>query len=286
MFCLFIPTNLRAVLHPCVVTQSLKQLKKHLKEWALDYKGWHIANDPKVYDLSRIYDEKCYDTVFFKERWINENGMEKRLIVNYSPKYKAYERSIRERQIERAQKIVDKGASAKIRNQNSPTRFVMEHPVTKDGEIAEHISRTLDNEKIHEEEYYDGFSAVCTTLDDPASMIVSINKRRWEIETAFRVMKSEFRARPVYVRKDERIKAHFLTCFLALLMLRILEHKLGGEYTTEEIISTLKTHSLRKIDGIGYIPAFERTALTDKLHDISSFRTDSEIITEKNFESE
>ena len=154
--------------------------------------------------------------------------MEQRLIVNYSPKYKAYERSIRERQIERAQKIVDKGASAKTRNQNSPTRFVMEHPVTKDGEIAEHISRTLDNEKIHEEEYYDGFSAVCTNLDDPASMIVSINKRRWEIKTAFRVMKSEFRARPVYVRN------------------------------------------------------FERTALTDKLHDISSFRTDSEIITEKN----
>lgn len=206
--------------------------------------------------------------------------MEQRLIVNYSPKYKAYERSIRERQIERAQKIVDKGASAKTRDQNSPTRFVMEHPVTKDGEIAEHISRSLDNEKIHEEECYDGFSAVCTTLDDPASMIVSINKRRWEIENAFRVMKSEFRARPVYVRKDERIKAHFLTCFLALLMLRILEHKLGGEYTTEEIISTLKAHSLRKIDGIGYIPAFERTALTDKLHDISSFRTDSEIITD------
>ena len=265
-----------------VVTQSLKQLKKHLKEWALDCKGWHITNDSKVYDLSKIDDEKYYDTVFFKERWINENGMEQRLIVNYSPKYKAYERSIRERQIERAQKIVDKGASAKTRDQNSPTRFVMEHPVTKDGEIAEHISRSLDNEKIHEEECYDGFSAVCTTLDDPASMIVSINKRRWEIEAAFRVMKSEFRARPVYVRKDERIKAHFLTCFLALLILRILEHKLGGEYTTEEIISTLKAHSLRKIDGIGYIPAFERTALTDKLHDISGFRTDSEIITEKN----
>ena len=265
-----------------VVTQSLKQLKMHLKEWALDCKGWHIANDPKVYDLSRIDDEEYYDAVFFKERWINENGMEQRLIVNYSPKYKAYERSIRERQIERAQKIVDKGASAKTRNQNSPIRFVREHSITKDGEIAEHTSRTLDNEKIHEEECYDGFSAVCTTLDDPAGMIVGINKRRWEIETAFRVMKSEFRARPVYVRKDERIKAHFLTCFLALLILRTLEKKLGDEYTTEEIISTLKAHSLRKIDGIGYIPAFERTALTDRLHEISGFRTDSEIITEKN----
>lgn len=265
-----------------VVTQSLKQLKMHLKEWALDCKGWHITNDPKVYDLSRIDDEEYYDAVFFKERWINENGIEQRLIVNYSPKYKAYERSIRERQIERAQKIVDNGASAKTRNQNSPTRFVREHQVTKDGEIAEHISRTLDNEKIREEECYDGFSAVCTTLDDPASMIVGINKRRWEIETAFRVMKSEFRARPVYVRKDERIKAHFLTCFLALLILRILEKKLGDGYTTEEIISTLRAHSLRKIDGIGYIPAFERTALTDKLHEISGFRTDSEIITEKN----
>ena len=265
-----------------VVTQSLKQLKKHLKEWALDHKGWHIANDTKTYDISKIDEEKYYDTVFFKERWINENGLEQRLIVNYSPKYKAYERSIRERHIERAQKIIDKGVSAKTRNQNSPTRFVMEHPVTKDGEIAEHISRTLDKEKIQEEECYDGFSAVCTTLDDPASMIVNINKRRWEIETAFRVMKSEFRARPVYVRKDERIKAHFLTCFIALLILRTLEDKLGGEYTTEEIISTLKAHSLRKIDGIGYIPAFERTVLTDRLHEISGFRTDSEIITEKN----
>lgn len=265
-----------------VVTQPLKLLKKHLKEWALDSKGWQITGDRTVYDLSFIDEDKYYDKVFFKERWINENGMEQRLIINYSPKYKAYERSVRERQVERAQKIVDKGASAKTRNPNSPDRFIKKHSVTKDGEIAEQISMTLDEEKIHAEESYDGFSAVCTTLEDPASTIVNINKRRWKIESAFRVMKSEFKARPVYVRKDERIKAHFLTCYLALLILRMLEEKLDDEYTTEEIISTLRAHSLRKINGIGYIPAFERTELTDRLHDISGFRTDTEMITEKN----
>ncbi len=265
-----------------VVTQSLKQLKKYLKEWALDSKDWHIPGDAKAYDISQIDEDKYYGTVFFKERWIKENGIEQRLIVTYSPKYKAYERSIRERQIERAQKIVDKGASAKTRNLNSPARFVKEQSVTEYGEVAEKVFRMLDDERIKDEENYDGFSAVCTTLEDPAGTIIGINKRRWEIEAAFRVMKSEFKARPVYVRKDERIKAHFLTCFLALLVLRILESRLGNEYTTEEIISTLRAHKLRKIDGVGYIPAFERTPLTDKLHEISGFRTDNEIITEKN----
>ena len=94
-------------------------------------------------------------------------------------------------------------------------------------------------ERIREEEQYDGFYAVVTNLEGDISEILNINKRRWEIEENFRIMKSEFEARPVYVKRDDRIKAHFLTCYISLLVYRLLEQKIKGRYTCEEIIQTL-----------------------------------------------
>ena len=264
-----------------VVTQSIKVLKKHLKEWALDPSGWKISGENKLYDLSQMDESIHANTVFYKERWINENGLEQRLIVNFSLKYRNYQRTIRGRQIERAEKIIHRGKSAKTRNPNSPDRFIDEMALTTDGEIAEQLTMTLNTDRIIQEEEFDGFSAICTTLEDDASEIVKINHRRWEIESAFRVMKSEFKSRPVYVRNTERIKAHFLTCYLSLLVLRVLEKKLGQSCTTEGLIKTLRSHALRKINGTGFIPAFERTEITDRLHDIMGFRTDSEIISNK-----
>ena len=264
-----------------IVTQSLKTMKGFLKEWALDPKGWSLGSGDKTYDISKIDDDIHMNSVFHKERWIKENGLEQRLIVSYSPKYKHYQQQIRSRQVERAIKIVEKGSKAKTRNPNSPTRFIEEIQMTMDGEVAEKTSRSLDEKKIVEESIYDGFTAVCTTLEDDIYDILKVNRRRWEIEESFRIMKSEFKARPVYLRKDERIVAHFLTCFLSLLVYRLLEHKLDEKYTVSELTQTLRKMNFFHMDGIGYLPEYTRSEITDALHEEFGFRTDTEIVTEK-----
>ena len=154
--------------------------------------------------------------------------------------------------------------------------------MTMDGEIAEKTASVLDEERIAKEEKYDGFTAVCTTLEDDITDILRVNHRRWEIEESFRIMKSEFKARPVYLQKDERIRAHFLTCFLSLLTYRLLEHKLDEQFTATEIIRTLRHMNLLHLKGIGYLPEYTRSGITDALHENFGFRTDVEIITEKN----
>ena len=265
-----------------IVTQSLKTMKGFLKEWALDPEGWYLGSGEETYDISKIDEEIHMNSVFHKERWIKENGLEQRLIVSYSPKYKHYQQQVRSRQVERAAKIVEKGSSAKTRNPNSPSRFVEEIQLTMDGEVAEKISRSLDEEKIAEESKYDGFTAVCTTLEDDIADILKVNRRRWEIEESFRIMKSEFKARPVYLQKDERIRAHFLTCFLSLLVYRLLEHKLDEKYTVSELIKTLRSMNFFHMDGIGYLPEYTRSEITDSLHEEFEFRTDTEIVPEKN----
>jgi len=264
-----------------IVTQSLKTMKGFLKEWALDPKGWSLGSGDKAYDISKIDEDIHMNSVFHKERWIKENGLEQRLIVSYSPKYKHYQQQIRSRQVERAVKIVEKGSKAKTRNPNSPSRFVEEIQLTMDGEVAEKTSRNLDEKKIAEESMYDGFTAVCTTLEDDIANILKVNHRRWEIEESFRIMKSEFKARPVYLQKDERIRAHFLTCFLSLLVYRLLEHKLDEKYTVSELIKTLRSMNFFHMDGIGYLPEYTRSEITDALHDELGFRTDTEIVPEK-----
>jgi transposase len=264
-----------------IVTQSLKTMKGFLKEWALDPKGWSLGSGDKTYDISKIDEDIHMNSVFHKERWIKENGLEQRLIVSYSPKYKHYQQQIRSRQVERAVKIVEKGSKAKTRNPNSPSRFVEEIQLTMDGEVAEKTSRSLDEKKIAEESMYDGFTAVCTTLEDDIANILKVNHRRWEIEESFRIMKSEFKARPVYLQKDERIRAHFLTCFLSLLVYRLLEHKLDEKYTVSELIKTLRSMNFFHMDGIGYLPEYTRSEITDALHDELGFRTDTEIVPEK-----
>ena len=265
-----------------IVTQSLKTMKGFLKEWALDPKGWSLGSADETYDISKIDEDIHMNSVFHKERWIKENGLEQRLIVSYSPKYKHYQQQVRSRQVERAAKIVEEGSKAKTRNPNSPTRFIEEIQLTMDGEVAEKTSRSLDEKRIAEESMYDGFTAVCTTLEDDITDILKVNHRRWEIEESFRIMKSEFKTRPVYLQKDERIRAHFLTCFLSLLVYRLLEHKLDEKYTVSELIKTLRGMNFFRMDGIGYLPEYTRSEITDALHEEFGFRTDTEIISEKN----
>lgn len=264
-----------------IVTQSLKKIKGHLKEWALSPEDWHTINSNKKINLNDVDKSGENEEIYYKERWINENGLEQRLIVSYSPKYAEYQRSVRNRQIERAQNLINNTTKISKNRQDDPKRFITSTSVTNDGEIASRKVFSLNTAAIEKEEEFDGFYAVCTTLEDDISEIIKINKRRWEIEESFRILKTDFKARPVYLKRDDRIKAHFTTCFLSLLIYRILEHKLNEEYTSEKIITTLREMNVRNLEGIGYIPTYTRTEITDILHEKFNFRTDNEIILPK-----
>jgi len=266
-----------------ITTQSIKKLKAHLKDWVLDTKGWSISNSSKIYDLAEIDEEKNKDTIYYKERWINENGFEQKLIVTFSPKYKTYQQTIRDRQIERAQKIIDTNPKKlKKCNANDYKRFISKCSCTKDGEIAEKELYSINNDLILEESIYDGFYAVCTNITDDVETIIEVNRRRWEIEESFRIMKSEFKARPVYLHRDDRIRAHFTTCFISLMIYRLLEKKLSEKYTCNEIVTGLRDMNFYEIKNEGYIPTYTRTDLTDDLHEEFGFRTDYQIINTKN----
>lgn len=267
-----------------ITTQSVKKLKKHLKQWALDTSGWYICGTDKSYDIGMLdKDEMTYEKykteTFYKERWIKEDGLEQKLIVTYSLKYRDYQRQIRDRQLERASKLIEtRPSDIKKKYQNDFKRFISPTHVTKDGEIAEKVIYSIDEESIASEAMYDGFYAVCTNLDDDASAITKINQKRWEIEECFRIMKSEFKARPVYLSRDDRIQAHFTTCFLALTIYRYLEKRLGEKFTSHAIVTGLRDMNYYSIPTDGFIPTYTRTDFTDALHEAFGFRTDYQIV--------
>lgn len=269
-----------------IVTQSLKKVKKHIKDWALNTGGW-TKGDSNGIDISSVMKavdegDTYEDGIWYKERWINENGIEQRIIVSFSPKHRAYQRYIRSRQIERARKSAESNKKTTTKNPNSPSRFLDEVRYTDNGEVADNVEVVVNDGRIAEEEKYDGFYAVCTTLEDDIKDIIEVNKRRWEIEESFRIMKSEFKARPVYLQNDNRIKAHFLTCFIALMFVRILENRTGNKLTIEKLIDTLRGYNFQHFEGSGYIPAYTRNDATDILHEAFGFRTDYQINGEKN----
>ena len=165
------------------------------------------------------------------------------------------------------------------KNQNDPARLVKQTSITEEEEIAEKKIFGLDHDRITEGEKYDGFYAVITNLEGDVNEILKINRQCWEIEENFRIMKTDFKARPVYVRREDRIKAHFLICFISLLLYRLLEKRLPNEYTCEEILSTLRGMQLTLLTKeSGYIPAYKRTNFTDDLHKVFGFHTDYEVI--------
>ena len=202
--------------------------------------------------------------------------------MTYSLKYKEYQESVRNCQIERAQRTIDtRPTKIKKCNSNDYKRFIARSHCTPDGEVADKEIYSLDRDLIAAEAAYDGFYATCTNLEDDASSIIKVNKRRWEIEESFRIMKSEFKARPVYLQRDDRITAHFTTCFISLIIYRLLEKKLGESYTSSEIISGLRNMNFYQIKGEGYIPTYTRTDFTDDLHEAFGFRTDYQIVNNK-----
>jgi transposase len=262
-----------------IVTQAIKKLPKDEREWALNKSGFRRLKSNETVNLDEL-GEGDMNQLFYKEIPYSTKKLHQRIIVTYSPKYAAYQKSVREKQIERAKKMIDEGKAKRSRkNPNDPARFVEKIAATEDGEAAK-IHYYLDEAKIAEETMYDGLYAVCTDLldDDPAE-ILKVSEGRWQIEACFRMMKTDFRARPVYLQREDRIKAHFLICFLALLHYRLLERELGNQYTCNQILETLKSMNFAGIEGQGFMPLYQRTELTDALHETCNFRTDFQFIT-------
>lgn len=261
-----------------IVTQSIKKLPAEDKAWALSKEGFRRVSDNKPVDITTLSEDDTQ--LYYKEEPYTPKALHQRLIVTYSPKYARYQKSIRDGQVERAEKMIASGSAKKQRkNPNDPARFIGSMAATADGEAAK-IHHYLDEDKIENEAMYDGLYAVCTDLlDDDVSGILKVSEGRWQIEECFRILKTDFSARPVYLQDENRIRAHFLICFLSLLSYRILEKKLDYKYTCEEILDTLKEMNFAEVQEQGFIPLYKRLKITDELHDVSGFRTDYQFIT-------
>ena len=267
-----------------IVTQSIKKRKAEEREWAFDPKGFRRLSDNKPFDLSKLTDDD--NNVYYKEEPYTPKKIHQRLIVTYSPRYARYQKMIREKQVDRANAMLASGSDKKQRkNPNDPARFIGKLAATKDGEVAK-IYNFLDTGKIETEALYDGMYAVATDLlDDDVRDILKVSEGRWEIEENFRIMKTDFEARPVFLQRETRITAHFLTCFLALMIYRYLEKSLGNEYTCGEIVKTLRDMDFASVQEQGYIPLYKRDKLTDALHNVCGFRTDYEFITKQDMKT-
>lgn len=261
-----------------IVTQSIKKLPAEDKTWALNKSGFKRVADDMPVDITALPDDDT--SLYYKEEPYTPKKLHQRLIITYSPKYARYQKAIREKQVERAEKMIASGNTKKQRkNPNDPGRFIGTIAATEDGEAAK-VHTFLDENKIAGEAMYDGLYAVCTDLlDDDVSGILKVSEGRWQIEECFRIMKTDFSARPVYLQDENRIKAHFLICFLALLSYRALEKELDYRYTCEEILDTLRGMNFAQIQEQGFVPLYKRLKITDDLHEACGFRTDYQFIT-------
>ena len=281
-----------------IVTQSLKQLPSEYQTDALSLLGWHILGSNNSINISKInkYDPKNKN-IYYKEvlmkRTKNDAKTKKkitlneRMIVTFSPKYAAYQKNIRDAQILRAKEIIEKCPEqfSKL-PQNNAKRFIKKENITDDGECAEKYKLYYKENLEKYEAQFDGLYALCVPEKTEGNIeeILQISKGRWEIEESFRIMKSEFKARPVYLHLDERIKAHFTICYLSLLVYRILEkEKLQDKYTTEEIILTLKDMLSNKVDGLGFKQLYQKSKITTDLNSNYEFNLDQKFISLKSF---
>ena len=291
-----------------VITQSIKKLKKEYQEEVFKDDNWRIVGDlSKTYKLSNILNDeklrkKYYETSFYKIVQTETKSVKQDLIVTFQIKYKDYLTNVRNGQIERAKKKIyscSNGDKIKLStNPNDYRRFIKEDISTskkaKNKEEENSLNESKDKEEfiysysinentIKDEEKYDGYYGVTTNLNGEVKDILKISKNRWEIEENFRILKSDFESGGIYLSREDRITAHFLTCFISLLIYRILENKLDYKYTNTEIIEKLREMEVYEEKGTGYSPAYVRNNLTDDLHDVFGFRTDYEITTYEKF---
>ena len=275
-----------------VTTVSVKTMGKELQEWCLAPDGWQREGSSKLYNIDHLEDNETdqkenHDKIFYKLKYIEDYDEERdiefnqTLIVTFSLKYRSFLRHKRDGQIQRAIAAIEGNhSSLEKKNQHDFRRFVKQEVKNSRGKKV-NVSYSLNEDAIAEEKRYDGFYAVETNLDDDVPEILKINRGRWEIEESFRIMKDEFLSRPAYLSRADRIKAHFMTCFMSLLVYRVLEKKLGNKYTCDQIVSTLREMRVTKAKEVGYVPAYTATDLTDALHEYAGFITDYEIIRTK-----
>ena len=284
-----------------IITQSIKKLNTELQDFSLDKNGWRILGDIKtIYNLEEIekndgLKKKYFNSIFYKEIECETKSVNQTLIVTFSFKYQEYHHNLKLHQLERATKIVDeankKNKKAKnkkdierikiSKNPNDPKRFIKSINMTDNGEVATNIQYEIDNDIFINEEKYNGLYGITTNLMNDTKTIIKVMNGRWEIEESFRIMKQEFDAGTVYLSREDRIKGHFITCFLSLFIYRYLEHKLDNKYTVSQIVSKLQEMMLLEHKGKGYEPIQTRDDLTDALHRFLGFDTDTEIITYK-----
>ena len=291
-----------------IVTQSLKKLGDVLKqavfndyEYRLlssdkpvtiqelqdfdrfDDKNINLYNDfaYKVIPADKVLDLGLYEEVILangKTKKIKAKGvLPQKLIITFSRKMMEYQRIVRNRQIERAKKLVERNDPEEIKKgPNDVRRFMKRVVKTKSGEKAS-VKYQLDKDKIAEEEKYDGYYAVATNLDDPAKDILAISHKRYRIEECFRVMKTNFSGRPVNHREPRRIHAHFLICFTALLAERLLEHRLDGQethVTVSNLITTLKTMNVTNVHDYEYMAVYTGSKTLDALTKLTGLSLD------------
>lgn len=284
-----------------IITQSIKKLSKELQEYALDKTGWRILGNLKdIYDLTNVtekFRKQHYNTIFYKEIECETKSVVQTLIITFSFKYQDYQHKLKLHQFERAQRLVEqtnknnKNAKKKkdiekikiSKNQNDPKRFIKEIRKNDAGEIACNIEYLIDKEIFDNEEKYNGLYGITTNLIDDTKTIVKVMNGRWEIEESFRIMKDEFDSGTVHLSREDRIKGHFITCYLSLFIYRYLEHKLDDKYTVHEIVSKLQEMQMLEHKGKGFEPIQTRDNLTDDLHKFLGINTDTEILTYKKF---
>ena len=224
---------------------------------------------------------KNSESFYIAKSYINNKGNANKQ-TSLKPQYARYQKSVWDAQIERAEKMLrTRTIKKERRNPNDPARFIGKVAATEDGETAK-IHNYLDTEKIEQEALYDGMYAVTTDLlDDDVKDILKVSEGRWEIEECFRIMKTDFETRPVFLQDDIRIKAHFLICFLALVIYRYLERDLENAFSCETILNKLRTMNFADIQEQGFIPLYTRDNLTDALHTVCGFETDYKFITKR-----
>jgi len=285
-----------------IVTQSVKKLTAQLQQAVFNDYGYRRLSDNspitikylKEFDRFKpenllLYNDTVYK-IFYADKAVDvglteekvyKNGktgmvkskatVKQKIIVTFSRKIMEYQRHIRNAQIERARKILDNGNVEDIKKgANDATRFIKRTSIGKNGEKAsDHF--TIDQSVIDKEEMYDGFYAIATNLEDDAKSILDINNKRYKIEDCFRILKTNFRARPIFHRNRKRIIAHFLVCYTALLIYRLLENKLsqhGTHFTTENILETLRNMSVMNAQDAFYSATYTSSQVCTALNSV------------------
>ena len=282
-----------------IAVQSLPKLPAADQEMALDPRGWRVAfRDPElgpvdpddpgrdVFNLEEIDFDKERRTRFYKEIIVDKTiggkkttARPEHIIVTYSHDFALYLRHKRTERLAAAEKIVRKKESKSRQSQQDPRRYVSTVYVTEAGEQAERISMAVDWEAVENEERFDGFYAYGTSLDDDAVDILRARSFHHEIEHLFRTTKSFLDARPVYLQRADRIRSHFLICFLAMVVIKMLQKKLDMPgVSTDRLVHTLRDFKLGYVRGAGYIPLFERNELTDRLQEVNGICVDTQVV--------